>query len=216
MQCKVLHLLMADMRISFREAGLTLYLIILVFVSCLVFLVEHPYSYLYVVMMLLSQLVPQLPKFLYVLPLDNKTLRRYIHLRCLFSALLMLSTGGIFTLISLRYPIPHLEQGWRMLSFITQLCLMVGLYHTKAARKHMVLIYSLCGLLLLGNLVNLLFVSSFKLQMAISAGCILASDLFLAFCLRSFRLGNYTEPIYGYMSFIKGRNSKKPEGGRLL
>ncbi|MGF7143773.1 hypothetical protein HNQ56_002200 [Anaerotaenia torta] len=213
MRCKILHLLIADARVGFREGWLFLYLIVPAFLSSLVFLSDNPYTYLYLIIILLSLLIPQLPKLLYVLPLDNKTLRRYLHLRCLLTALLMLSTGGIFTLISRLDSIPRLEQGWQMISLFAQLCLMMGLYHTKTKKRHRALIYSLCCILILGNIVNFLLVPGFSLQMVISTGFLLASELLLFFCLRSFRLGNYTEPFYGYISLSKNPRPKKQEGG---
>jgi hypothetical protein len=202
-----IRMMIVDLHEAFKGFWIYVYFGVLSLVIGLPFYDSNPFTQLYVSIATLSVLTPQLPKILYVLPLENKVIRRYIHLRSIITAFLLSSIGGIFTLISFKYPVPHLEQGWLWLTFYVQVCLLLGMIITKAGKKISVLLYSLMGILLLGNFINICFLSNFKIQILISIGFMFASEMLLLFVLKTYKLGNYTEPRYGYLNLFK-RNTR--------
>lgn len=205
-----IRMMIVDLHVDYKGFWIYVYLGLLSLVIGLPFYASNTSFQLYVSFFILSSLAPQLPKILYVLPLENKEIRRYIHLRCIITAFFLSSIGGIFTLISLKYPVPYLEQGWLVLTFYVQVCLLLGMINTKAVKKMPVRLNFLIGILFFGNFVNSLVLANYKIQLPISIGFILASEILLFFRLKTYKLGNYTD---GSFNLLK-RNTR--QGGRII
>ncbi len=201
-----LKMMIADLRSTFKGFSILFYLGFLGVITVLPFCTDNPLSFSYFIIIVLSYLTPQLPKLLYVLPLGSKTIRRYLHLRCLLSALLFISAGGIMTYISTFKPVPYLKQGWLLMLFYSQICLLMGLVYMKAGKKKNNIIITAIIVLLIGNLINSVFTTNFILHLRISLGFILASELLLLIGLKSIQLNNYTEVFVGYHQLFKNRN----------
>lgn len=208
------RMMLMDLQAVFKGLWVLVYLGLLSFFIYLFFITDNPYSFLYVAFAVLSFLIPQLPKMFYVLPFDDKLIRRYLHLRGILSSLLLLSIGGIVTLVSLHYPVPYLEQGWRILIMIIQICMLMSLIHVKARKGRMAVFITLLLLLFLGNFVCVIIIKDFHLLLIISFLFLIITDIFVVYALRSVHLENYTEPVYGYFSYNKKQRQEIQEGGR--
>lgn len=204
-----IRMMIVDLHVDYKGSWIYVYLGLLSLVIGLPFYASDN-SFQLASFFILSSLAPRLPKILYVLPLENKEIRRYIHLRCIITVFFLSSIGGIFTLISLKYPVPYLEQGWLALTFSVQVCLLLGMINIKTGKKRPVLLNFLNGILFIGNFINSLVLANFKIQLLISIGFMLASEILLFFRVKAYKLGNYTD---GHFNLLK-QNTK--QGGQII
>ncbi len=208
------RMMITDLQAVFKGFWVVVYFGLLSCFICLFYITDNPYTLLYVAFIVLSFLVPQLPKMFYVLPLGNKLIRRYLHLRGILSAFLLLSIGGIITLVSLRYPIPYPLQGWRILIMVVQICMLMSLIHVKTSKGRTTLLLTLLALLVAGNLLCVILMKDFILLLFISFLLLLATDIVTWFVLKAVQLTNFTEPVYGYFYHNKKLRQENQEGGR--
>lgn len=200
-----IRMMLADLNRVFRGYWMLLYLSLLCLVIVLPFCSDNIYSLSYLIMIVLSYLAPQMPKLLHVLPLGVRAIRHYLHLRSLLLLVLFLSIGGIMTYLSSIWPVPYLKQGWLILLFYSQVCLLMGLIHINAEKRRTYPVIAACIVLLIGNLINSLFSTNFMLHLRISIGFLLASELLLLLGLQSVRPENYTDRFIGYHQLFKNR-----------
>ncbi len=211
-----LKMMFTDLRTAFHGFWILGYFGLLCCFIFFLFSLDNPYSFLYLAVMVLSYLIPQFPKLFYVLPFDDAEVRKYLHLRGIFSALLLLLIGGMITLLSLWLPIDHTIQGWQILLLFVQICLVMSLVHIKAIQRRKTLKISLLILLFAGNLVNIIINKRIELMFFISLLLLLATDLYVVIALKSFHLKNYTEPVYGYLFNNKRMRQEIQSGGKSL
>ncbi len=207
------RMMITDLQAVFKGFWVLVYFGLLSCFICLFYITDNPYAFLYVAFIVLSFLIPQLPKMFYVLPLGNKLIHRYLHLRGILSAILLLSIGGIISLLSIRYPIPHPEQGWKTLIMMIQTCILMGMVHVKTIKGRTALLITLLILLFIGNFVCVILIKDFQLMLIVSFLFLLATDILICFVLKVVQLKNYTEPVYGYFKYNKKLRRDIQEGG---
>ena len=208
-----IRMMLMDIQAVFKGLWAFAYLGMVFCLISLFFLIDDPFSFLYVAIMILSFLVPQLPKMFYVLPFDDKLIRRYLHLRGVLTGFLLLAIGGCITLLSLIEPVPYPEQGWRILVIFIHISLLMGTLHVKAPKRRTRFLLILLILLLLINIILAVVVRSFVLYLQISSIILILTDLLMSIVLRSVQLRDYVEPIYGYFNYHKRVRQDIQEGG---
>lgn len=211
-----IRMMLMDLQTVFKGLWVLLYFGVLCCFISLFFITDNPFGFLYVAYIWLSFLIPQLPKMFYVLPFDDKLIRRYLHLRGILSSLLLLSIGGIISLLSLRYPVPYPSQGWRVLIMMVQACMLMSMIHIKKRKGRTAVIITLMALLFVSNFICVIIIKDFKLLLFISFLFLFITDLFVSYALRSVHIENYTEPVYGYFNYYKNLRKDLQEGGRRI
>lgn len=208
-----IKMILTDIQAVFKGFWAIVYFGMVFCLISLFFLSDSPLSFLYIIYIVLFFLIPQLPKLFYVLPFDDKLICRYLNLRGILTAFLLLMIGGCITLVSLYEPVPYLEQGWRILIVIIHLCLLMGTLHVKSPKGRTMFLLILLFLLFVTNISLAIFVRSFVLFLKIGSLIMIITDLIVIRVLKAVKLRNYVEPVYGYFSYYKGIRRNNQEGG---
>lgn len=195
-----MRIIITDIQKSFRGFWIIVYFALLGFITLTPFLDQDLLILFYVTVIIFSAMVPRITKIFYALPLGNKLLRRYLHLRSVLLASLFLVMGGIMTLLSLIWPVPSVEKGWlRIMSFIV-ICIIMSLSNrgetTIKSNKRNTIILGLVIVLVVGNVINSIFLINFRIQLIISLISIIVAEVVLIVGLRGVKLVNYVEPVY--------------------
>lgn len=208
-----IKMMLTDIQAVFKGFWAIVYSGMIFCLISLFFLTDNPFSFLYITMIVMNFLTPQLPKLFYVLPFDDKMIRRYLHLRGILASFLLLIMGGCITLVHLYRPVPYPEQGWRFLIMMIHLCLLMSIIHVKAPNGRTKFLLVLIFLLFVTSVAFAILVKSFVLFLKLSGLNIIIIDLIITRVLKTVQLRNYVEPVYSLFSFNKKTRHNAQEGG---
>lgn len=200
-----LRMIIADIQKTFRGFFIIPYIIFFGFITVVPFF-DNEFLIVYMIMLLFVALVPQITKIFYVLPLGRKLLRRYIHLRVIVLSSLFLLEGSLMTLISLKWTIPNIKGGWLMIMFYVMLIIFISIFNIDAAYKNKIknnIALVVVVVFTLGNFINAMFFTNFKMQLFISIISIIIAEALLIMLIGKAELINYVEPVY--YGFLKGK-----------
>lgn len=212
-----LRVIKADLQRTFRGLWILLAVILFGLLVVLPFYGYAMYFLSYTIFIFFSALIPNITKVFYVLPLGNKLMRKYLHLRAIVLASFFLMTGGVLTAISKLLHVPYLEKGWLMIMAYVQMCILLSFIDSKLTRKNKksYICFILVIILVFFNLLNAIILINFKLQLSFSILCIIISELLLIIRLRKVELGNYVEPSLNGI-FARAWKPKNAQENTLL
>lgn len=195
-----LRMIITDIQKSFRGFWAIFYVSFLLFIAISGFLDIEIYSFIYVIIISFSSLIPNITKIFYVLPLGSKILRRYLLLRSMVLSLLFIAVGGIMSILSIRWPLPSIEKGWlRIMAYVT-ICILLSLTNigasAKTNNKRNTIILLFITILIVGNFISAIFLINFKIQMLISILAIVVCEALLIVGLKKVNLTDYVEPAF--------------------
>lgn len=195
-----MRMIITDIQKSFRGFWIIVYFALLGFITFTPFLEDDLLFVIYLIAIIFSALIPHITKIFYVLPLGNKLLRRYLHLRSALLTFLFLIMGGIITLISLKWPVPSIEKGWlRIMSYVIASRILSlsnrGEVVIRSKRKNIIISIFLI-ILGAGNVLNSIILINFKIQLLMSLISIIIVEILLIIGLRDVKLANYVESVY--------------------